>query len=357
MHCLKNASNTFRLFGIGVMMEARGKNSPRASELQIQSINLYSRKLNFLPRLIRHSMEVLELTIKMVTKAIIIQPNVIHCHDVSVLPLGVFVKLFTKSKLVYDAHELESNKNGITPILSKITFCVEQMLIPSVDLFITVSTSIEIWYKKNLGIKCSGVILNSPLICTNLDKVKPRENYLRNTFRIPEEKRIYIYVGILGKGRGIEQTIQVISEIDNAHLVLLGFGELTEYVIEQDNAFDNIHYHTAVPHEQVVQFVAEADFGICLIENISLSDYYCLPNKLFEYAFAGIPVVASDFPDISVIVQRHRLGVCCSLDSESIRKAVLDVQLSDPIDIGSLRELSWEHQENTLRLLYNNLVR
>ena len=47
---------------------------------------------------------------------------------------------------------------------------------------------------------------------------------------------------------------------------------------------------------------------MCLIQNVSLSDYYCLPNKLFEYCFAEIPVLASNFPDISQTVEKYDLS-------------------------------------------------
>mgnify|MGYP006429496929 CR=1 FL=1 len=347
----------FKVFGLGVAMEEGAVKSDTVSSVNISSIKLQSRRCTFLPRLLRHLIEVVELTIKMVFFAFRISPQVIHCHDVVTLPLGFVVKLFTRAKLVYDAHELESDKNGITPILSKITFWVEQMLFPSVDVFITVSPSIASWYEKNFDIKATSIILNSPYLDAGPRIGDSDRNYLRKRFSIPEKERIFIYVGIFGQGRGIEQVLQAFANIPDIHLVLLGYGALTEYIIEEASVAKNIHYHKAIPHEEVVRVVASADIGLCLIENISLSDYYCLPNKLFEYAFAGIPVVASNFPDISMLVQSHGLGICCSPDLDSIRNAVLAVQHYDRVDPTSLRELSWEHQEDKLRQLYDKLIR
>ena len=47
-----------------------------------------------------------------------------------------------------------------------------------------------------------------------------------------------------------------------------------------------------------------ADLGVAPIENVCLSYYFCSPNKLFEYINAGLPVVASDFPEMRQVIQR-----------------------------------------------------
>ena len=77
---------------------------------------------------------------------------------------------------------------------------------------------------------------------------------------------------------------QEIGIMKDCHIVYLGYGsEKTNYLSYQK--YNNIHIHDAAEHQQVVSLAQSADVGLCLIENISLSDYYCLPNKLFEYIF------------------------------------------------------------------------
>jgi hypothetical protein len=70
-------------------------------------------------------------------------------------------------------------------------------------------------------------------------------------------------------------------------VVFLGYGELSQDLKRLAAEHPNIHVHDAVPHSQVVPIAQSADFGLCLVQDVSLSDYYCLPNKLFEYYFAG----------------------------------------------------------------------
>ena len=85
-----------------------------------------------------------------------------HCHDTLVLPIGLLVKFLTGAKLIYDAHELESNKNLQSNLNSSVTKFIEFTSWRFVDLFISVSPSICKWYEENLGEKRNVVILNSP---------------------------------------------------------------------------------------------------------------------------------------------------------------------------------------------------
>jgi len=90
-----------------------------------------------------------------------------------------------------------------------------------------------------------------------------------------------------------------------------------------------------------------------------LSDYYCLPNKLFEYCFAEIPVLASNFPDISETVEKYNLGKCTELDSDNIYKAIKEFEDMDElprINAQDLYELSWGAQEEKLIKLYGRLI-
>jgi glycosyltransferase involved in cell wall biosynthesis len=232
----------------------------------------------------------------------------------------------------------------------------ERILWSWVDFLIIVSPSIQKWYQDNIGVKQSAVILNSPVLhLGGQDSGKYDKNYLRHKYDIESTELIFIYVGIFGKGRGIESLVDVFSDLRWAHVVFIGYGELTELITNQEKHHAYIHLHPAVPHEDVVDVVRSADVGLCMIGNVSLSDYYCLPNKLFEYCFAGIPVIASDFPDIVDVVKKYNLGVCCGQDKESIRNTV-ELFISNKtymhIDINTLGELGWEAQKVKLFGVY-----
>ena len=104
-------------------------------------------------------------------------------------------------------------------------------------------------------------------------------------------------------------------------------------------------------------FASSADFGFSLIENVSLSDYLCLPNKLFEYAFAGTPVLASNFPEIKKIVDKYKLGYVCKLNEKSIMKEVKKIQNENKtFEQTNLDDISWAEQERKIINCYSKLI-
>lgn len=357
MSCLARTYPQAKILGLGVMLEEEEHKTLEEASFEIISFKLISRKWSFLPRVIRHALVLIELVIRMFFRGVRHKPQLVHCHDTVVLPLGWLIKKFTKAKLIYDAHELESDKNGQTKLMSKGTLWIEKFAWSSVDALIVVSPLIAKWYADNLGAVYTEVIMNSPQLDVNRHQFD--KDYLRHKFNIPLEAKIYIYVGILGRGRGIELILNAFKALDEqSHLVFLGYGELAS-VIKQDSAdYSNIHYHDAVPHAQVVGIASSADFGFCLVQNVSLSDYYCLPNKLFEYAFAGLPVLASNFPDIREVVHQYQLGRCIELNVDSIKETVqaLQNQAKQGIDSSTLYPLSWEAQEEKLLRLYSQIL-
>ena len=359
MKALSESGGAYLLHGIGV----RGEGTHRSSDaraLDIDAIGLRSRKMTFLARPLRHGLEVLELTAKALAKSVAFKPEIVHCHDTPALPLGALLKLVLGSKLVYDAHELESDKNGLSKALGVLTFYAEKALWPFVDLSITVSPTIEKWYQEKLGPKASGVILNSPIVgAGESSRAELGPSYLRDRFEIPEGSKIFIYVGILGVGRGLDLLLESFAEMPKSHLVCLGYGTMYDEIAEAAARHANVHLHDAVPHEQVVEVCRSADVGLCMVQKVSLSDYYCLPNKLFEYCFAGLQVLASNFPDMAATIEEYDLGECCDLDVESIRAAIDRLQKTKSdrsVDHEKLRPLSWQAQKEELLEVYGRLT-
>ncbi len=358
MNSIVNINSYIKVKGIGVSLDEETHKTKENDKLEIYSIKLKSRNWRFLPTILRHTCSLLELTSKMLFKAIKLKPQIIHCNDTLVLPLGVILKIFTGAKLIYDAHELESNRNGLSKTLGKMTLFVEKLLWKFVDKLIVVSPSIAIWYQENIGEKVTEIIMNSPVLKISNDEVD--KSYFRKKFNISDSSKIFLYIGILGEGRGIDLIVEAFKDNElKSHLIFLGYGELKDKLINLSKKYENIHVHDAVPHNEVVSIAKSADVGLCFIQNVSLSDYYCLPNKLFEYAFAEIPVLASNFPDISMVVEKYNIGKCSDLDSESIYNAIKEFEQIEElprINASDLYDLSWSAQEEKLVKMYKDLI-
>ena len=357
MNCLKCAG--FNVSGVGVRMAEGVSDSELSKDIFLKTIEIWSRNLTFLPKILMHSLTVIEITIKMFFYVIASRPAIIHCHDTIVLPLSVVAKFFTRSKLIYDAHELESNRNGLSPLLGKLTLWVEKILWSKVDRLIVVSPSINSWYQTNIGIKYSEVILNSPVL-----EVKSEMNYrdyLREKFSIPKNEKIFIYVGILSEGRGIELIVDAFKQLEGkGNVVFLGYGIMENELRQFANDFKSIHCHPAVKHEEVVAIAQSADVGLCFIENVSLSDKFCLPNKLFEYCFSGLPVLSSNLPEIDRLVREFGVGYTSEFKKEEINASIdkfLTGELEFKFNINDLYPLSWQAQEKKLVSFYKALVK
>ena len=118
-----STDDSYDITCIGIHLDEGASETNFETKAKILVIKLYT-KIEIIPKPIRHMLMFVELFIRFVFLGISIKPKIIHCHDTLVLPIGVFLSKLFKSKLIYDAHELESDKNGQTKFLSKATLAI-----------------------------------------------------------------------------------------------------------------------------------------------------------------------------------------------------------------------------------------
>mgnify|MGYP006083900599 CR=1 FL=1 len=353
-------SGKYELLSVGVKDEGGGTRTANVVNAKVKLLTLVSKKFVYLPKFLRHGLNLFELFFPMLFCGIRYQPAIVHCHDTLVLPIGFLVSCLTGAKLVYDAHELESDKNGQSRLLSFATLLIEKICWPKVTTLISVSPSILSWYSAKLGYKRNTLILNAPFIPKDFKKsgIGNADSYFHRLYDIPTGELVFIYLGMLENGRGIRILLEAFTEQGiNSHVVFVGHGSLAGEILTSAEKTNNVHLHKPVPHEEVVRLVKNADFGLCLVENISLSDFYCLPNKLFEYCFAGIPVLASKFPDIDDLVTKHGLGVVSQVDFNSVIKAIKELEYNPPyFSPNNIADLNWQTQAKRLLSAYSDII-
>lgn len=284
--------------------------------------------------------------------------KVVNIHSLGLLPLGIFLKKVYGAKLVYDTHELETEKNGLYGFKKKVAKFVEKKFINCVDMTLVVSNSIADWYSNEYDIVRPTVVLNTP----RCRQIEPK-NIFRQHLDIREDQTIMLYQGVLDNGRGIQLIIDAFKERDDDNLVIvfMGYGSLVSEIKIASKIKKNIYYFPAVPPEIVLEYTASADIGISLIENVCLSYYYCMPNKLFEYAMVGLPVLVSNMKDMSSLVIKNSMGVVINdFSAKSINDSInifLTKDLND-MKINAYRvaiENSWEVQEFKMLRSYKEL--
>lgn len=284
--------------------------------------------------------------------------TLVNCHSLPVLPLGMFFKMFVGSKVVYDAHELETEvcgMSGIRRILSKL---LERLLIYRVDIVVVVSNSIARWYKNQYNLEEVHVIKNVPY---EKHSKGEHSNILKERFSIQDDEILFIYQGVLGKSRGIEILLNVFSQVDKKkHIVFMGYGILESMVKKYESQFSNIHFQPAVRPEEVFKYTSSADIGVHLLENNCLNHFYSLPNKFFEYVFGGLPLIVSDFPDMGEIIDDYECGWKVSADEKSVADLIENISKEDirekRSNVLKCRDnFSWDKEERKLLKIYRNL--
>ena len=283
----------------------------------------------------------------------------VHCNDLSALPIGVAIKLFNRNvKIVYDAHEYETEVDGLVGAKKTLTVFFEKRLIKYVDKTITVSDAISDEYVRLYGITKPELVLNTPHY-----KEVEKKNIFREKFNIKENQTIFLYQGSLSTGRGIEILLDTFKELDDSQsvMVFMGYGILEELVKNTSSSYENIYFHEAVSPEILLDYSSSADFGISTIEDSCLSYRYCLPNKMFEYSMAEVPVIVSNLPEMKKVVEKYHLGVVAEENTpkglkKAIEKAImLDKKLLREKMKEAKKIYNWEEQEKVLLKVYGEL--
>lgn len=244
-----------------------------------------------------------------------------HCNDYEAFVIGIMAKIIRpKLKLVYDCHELESHRNGKGAFMRVLIRTIEYVFIRWTHMVITVSPSIQAYYQKTFRLSFVALVRNLP----NEMKVST-SNTIREKLNLKNEQIVFLYQGMLGRGRGIEVLLGAFEDrkSTDAVIVFMGFGPLKEQIEEFARRNENIFFIPAVAYTEIPKYTGSADVGVNSVEPTCLSYKYSLPNKLFEYIQSEIPVMTNPLPDCAALVSEFKVGkVIPQWNSASINEVV-----------------------------------
>jgi len=256
--------------------------------------------------------------------------------------------------LVFDSHEYfpEVPEVAHRPLVKSIWLLAEKLFIPTVDKAYTVCGSIADIYTAKYR-KHFDVVRNLPLASRQETVAKA----------IDDERFVIVYQGAINLGRGILETLDAMLLVDNVLLVIIGDGD---QVAEVRRKMDELKLHDKVcmlgkiPFSQLPAYTCSANAGLCLLENRGLNYYYSLPNRVFDFAQAGIPIIASDFPEIRAVVGNYGTGVLVQdlnpqLIADAINRLKNDVvfyQVTVKNALSASQSLIWENEEPVLKAIF-----
>jgi glycosyltransferase involved in cell wall biosynthesis len=246
------------------------------------------------------------------------------------------------------------------PKVQHIWETIEKRIVPKLNHCITVSASIAEIYSKKYGIPFH-LVRNVPAR-KHLSEKMPKES-----LPFPTNLPVILYQGAVNLGRGIEEAIQAMHQISNACLVIVGDGDLwnaCNELVQNEGLGEKIFLTGKLPFEQLRIITPHATIGLSIEKDMGLNYRYALPNKLFDYIHAGVPVLSSSLPEIQNVMQTYDTGICIEeVTPTGIANAVKSLlENSDAMTrfksncLKASEELCWEHEEDTLKNIYSPLL-
>lgn len=290
--------------------------------------------------------------------------DIYHAHDVNTLPVCYVAARCRRKPLIFDAHELplhglEERKNWFRAIL---IWLLAYMISRCVGV-ITVSAPIEQLIYNSYRAKKVALVRNVPAY-----QVIPRGDRLRQALGLRSSVRIALYQGNLQADRELDRLIRAAKFLEPGIVIVLmgkAIGAIQrelEALIAEEEVADRVKIVPPAPYAELLQWTTSADIGLLIYPpESSLNIKLCLPNKLFEYLMAGLPVLASQLDAVADLVKTYNVGqVVSSLEPTNVAGAINEmlnahyelVRMHDNALDAARQEFCWEKEKQQLTSLY-----
>ena len=236
--------------------------------------------------------------------------NLIFSNDLDTLPACFLAYLIKpKSRIIYDTHELftEVSELKAHPIKRGIWLRMEKWIFPKLKTVITVNESIAAIYNQKYNVPVH-VVRNIPLPYKRQGEV-----INSSSFGLSDNDFILIIQGSgLNKDRGIEESILSMKYCENCVLLIVGDGDIipkAKILVEEHNLSKQVKFISRRPYNELMKITQMANLGLLMDKAVNQNHELALPNKLFDYLHAGIPILSNRLKEIEKIIVKHDIGV------------------------------------------------
>lgn len=275
---------------------------------------------------------------------------ILLANDLDTLLPNFLISKIKGTPLVYDSHEYFTEVPELInrPVVQRIWESIERTILPQLKLCYTVSDSIAQAYEKKYGVRFK--------LVRNLPKEKAV---------VPiEKKNRIIYQGALNVGRGLEYLIETMQFVEG-ELIIAGSGDIEDRLRMMVNQYaldKKVRFVGRLNASDLFELTKTAKIGVSLEEELGLNYTYALPNKLFDYVQARVPVLVSSLPEMKRVTQRYGIGeIIYSHDPKEIAGALNGMLASNHYQKWvencdqAARILNWENEQNVLREIFSSL--
>jgi len=280
----------------------------------------------------------------------------------TLLPSFLISKLFRRP-LVYDSHEYFTGQHGLAERRFRyyVWKRLEGFLLPRITWMITVNKSIADLYESEYGVK--------PVVVRNVSpssaNISPRS---RTEAGAKEGELLVVFQGSgINPGRGAEELIEAMALTEGVKLLVIGSGDAYDGVKRLATAggvSEKVMFMPRMPWEEMMSHTRSCDAGLSLDRNTCINQRYSLPNKVFDYISAGIPVIASPLPEVSALLAEFGCGITLGEVTPAEIAAKLMLLKNDASLLASLKgkavaaakELTWEKEKITEQDFFRRVI-
>jgi len=288
--------------------------------------------------------------------------NIFHANDLDTLLANYLAAIIRRKPIVYDSHEYFTGVPEIQnkALVKNVWMIIERWIFPKLKYIFTVNQSIAQLYKKEYG-KNLQILRNIP------HKLPFKELKSKSELNIPKDKDIIITQGAgINIDRGIEEAVEAMQYLEGVCLMIIGNGDvipnLKKRVLEL-KLENSIIFRGRMPYHEMMQYTQHAQLGLTLDKNTNINYRFSLPNKLFDYIHAGIPILATKVIEIEKIINKYKIGLFIDNHepkhiAQQIRLALnnkkLNTEWKSNINLAA-DELHWGSEEKILKEVYNKI--
>lgn len=299
-------------------------------------------------------------TVRLIWAALTERAGIYHSNDLNTTIPGFLASRLWGTRLIYDAHEVSTDRMGWKH--KKLYYMLERFMIRRADIVITTNETRANFFIQTYNIKMPIILRNAPRY-----QVVSSDDRIRKKLGISCGIKIVLYQGGLQPERGLENLVKAVPEIPNVVLVFIGYGKLEEHLkslVKNQSLGHKVFFLGMIPNEDLLKWTASADVGMQVLLNTCFNHYSSISNKIHEYIMAGIPIVASDLPEMKKIVEGYNVGVTVNPDDPlSIREGI-SFLLKDQAEYNKFKLncyktakiLNWENEEEKLVEIYSSNI-
>jgi len=305
-------------------------------------------KLNSFIQVMMFCVKVSRLLIKQRFDAIV-------CCALGTLLAGVLTKRKVfNTYLVFDSKELAVERyRGIKKILWNL---IQKLSLLYCDIIIQAEENRLEYFKKLHNIPDEKMVL-----IQNFPLKEETDFELKN----PEKFINIIYLGVIMPGRGYIKLIKAFSQMnDKIKLDIVGFGgkrfvnEVKKEIREHN--IKNVQLLPPVPRNEISLLLKNYHIGLFFYENINLNNYYCAPNKFYDYFHNGLAVISYRYPGLIDLIEGNKIGVCISeINSEELKSAINTIVSNNyfaNITYNLRENFTWEIQEERYLSIFSKNI-